>query len=276
MTDTTQAPLGAASGSSRGPSGCGPSWAARPSSTPSTPRWCGRSPTTRPTTCPGPTSGPSWSRPARIEHSPSRGDGDRLRRARRRARRRGRGAGLPGVAHRGASRPRAVPSGTRMDEWLEEDEPVYVHPRSPYTRVDILASTRRVQVSVDGVELADSSHPHILFETGLPPRYYLPLADLRTELLVAVGHAPANARTRARRRTGRCRSGTRATTTSSGSTAARCPRAPRSRGWPASTTRRSTSSSTACPGAPSHPLLLTVAAPPAWTEPPFRLGQATA
>ena len=71
-----------------------------------------------------------------------------------------------------------------MDEWLEEDEPVYVHPRSPYTRVDILASTRRIQVSVDGVELADSSHPHILFETGLPPRYYLPLADLHTELLV--------------------------------------------------------------------------------------------
>ena len=71
-----------------------------------------------------------------------------------------------------------------MDEWLEEDEPVYVHPRSPYTRVDILASTRRVQVSVDGVELADSSHPHILFETGLPPRYYLPLADLHNELLI--------------------------------------------------------------------------------------------
>jgi len=75
-----------------------------------------------------------------------------------------------------------------MDEWLEEDEPVYVHPRSPYTRVDILASTRRVQVSVDGVELADSSHPHILFETGLPPRYYLPLADLHTELLVPSEH----------------------------------------------------------------------------------------
>jgi uncharacterized protein (DUF427 family) len=71
-----------------------------------------------------------------------------------------------------------------MDEWLEEDEPVYVHPRDPYSRVDILASSRRVQVSVDGVELADSSHPHILFETGLPPRYYLPLSDIRTELLV--------------------------------------------------------------------------------------------
>jgi uncharacterized protein (DUF427 family) len=70
-----------------------------------------------------------------------------------------------------------------LDEWLEEDELVYVHPRSPYSRVDILSSSRRVQVLVDGVELADSSHPHILFETGLPPRYYLPLADVRTELL---------------------------------------------------------------------------------------------
>jgi uncharacterized protein (DUF427 family) len=71
-----------------------------------------------------------------------------------------------------------------LDEWLEEDELVYVHPRSPYSRVDILASSRRVQVMVDGVELADSTRPHILFETGLPPRYYLPLSDVRTDLLV--------------------------------------------------------------------------------------------
>ncbi len=80
-----------------------------------------------------------------------------------------------------------------LDEWLEEDEPVYVHPRSPYVRVDILASSRRVQVAVDGVELADSHRPHILFETGLPPRYYLPLSDVRTELLEpssTVTHCP--------------------------------------------------------------------------------------
>jgi uncharacterized protein (DUF427 family) len=70
-----------------------------------------------------------------------------------------------------------------MDEWLEEDEPVYTHPRDPYKRVDILASSRHVRVEVDGVTVADSVRPHILFETGLPPRYYLPLSDIRTDLL---------------------------------------------------------------------------------------------
>jgi uncharacterized protein (DUF427 family) len=29
-----------------------------------------------------------------------------------------------------------------MDEWLDEDEPVYYHPRDPYTRVDILVCSR--------------------------------------------------------------------------------------------------------------------------------------
>jgi uncharacterized protein (DUF427 family) len=70
-----------------------------------------------------------------------------------------------------------------MDEWLEEDEPVYTHPRSPYTRVDILASSRHVRVEVDGVTVAESDQPRILFETGLPPRYYLPLSDVRMDLL---------------------------------------------------------------------------------------------
>jgi uncharacterized protein (DUF427 family) len=70
-----------------------------------------------------------------------------------------------------------------MDEWLEEDEPVYTHPRDPYTRVDILASSRHVRVDIDGVTVAASAGPRILFETGLPPRYYLPLSDIRMDLL---------------------------------------------------------------------------------------------
>ena len=70
-----------------------------------------------------------------------------------------------------------------MDEWFEEDEPIYVHPRDPYTRVDILASSRHMVIEVEGQVIADSRQPRILFETGLPPRYYLPLTDVRMDLL---------------------------------------------------------------------------------------------
>ena len=70
-----------------------------------------------------------------------------------------------------------------MDEWLEEDEPVYTHPRDPYKRVDILASSRQVRVELDGVTVAESDQPRMLFETGLPTRYYLPLSAVRMDLL---------------------------------------------------------------------------------------------
>jgi uncharacterized protein (DUF427 family) len=70
-----------------------------------------------------------------------------------------------------------------MTEWLEEDEPVYTHPRDPYKRVDILASSRHVRIELDGVTVAESGQPRILFETGLPPRYYIPLTDVRMDLL---------------------------------------------------------------------------------------------
>ena len=71
-----------------------------------------------------------------------------------------------------------------MSEWFEEDEPVYTHPRDPNKRVDILASTRHVRIEVDGVTIADSTQPRILFETGLPSRYYIPLTDVRMDLLL--------------------------------------------------------------------------------------------
>jgi uncharacterized protein (DUF427 family) len=68
-------------------------------------------------------------------------------------------------------------------QWFEEDEPVFVHPKDPYKRVDILASSRHVRIEVDGVTVADSTQPRVLFETSLPPRYYLPMTDLRLDLL---------------------------------------------------------------------------------------------
>lgn len=60
-----------------------------------------------------------------------------------------------------------------FDAWFEEDEEVHVHPRSPYVRVDALRSGRHVRVELDGVVLAESDAPVLLFETGLPTRAYL-------------------------------------------------------------------------------------------------------
>lgn len=60
-----------------------------------------------------------------------------------------------------------------LDAWFEEDEEVFVHPRNPYVRVDALRSTRTVRVELDGVVLAESPAPVMVFETGLPTRYYL-------------------------------------------------------------------------------------------------------
>ena len=70
-----------------------------------------------------------------------------------------------------------------MDNWYEEEEEVYVHARDPYSRIDILPSSRHIRVEVDGVTVADSRQPRLLFETGLPTRYYLPKGDVNMELL---------------------------------------------------------------------------------------------
>ena len=80
-----------------------------------------------------------------------------------------------------------------MDAWFEEDEQVFTHPRDPYTRVDILASSRYVRVDVDGTTIAESTSPRMLFETGLPVRYYVPKTHVRMELLTpteSVSHCP--------------------------------------------------------------------------------------
>jgi uncharacterized protein (DUF427 family) len=78
-----------------------------------------------------------------------------------------------------------------MDAWFEEDEQVYVHARDPYSRVDILQSSRHVRVEVDGVAVADTHQPRLLFETGLPTRYYIPKTDVRMDLLTPNDHTTA-------------------------------------------------------------------------------------
>ena len=66
----------------------------------------------------------------------------------------------------------------RLD-WTEEDEAVGTHPRDPHKRVEALASSRLVEVVVDGVTLASSDRPVLLLETDLLTRYYVPAEDVR-------------------------------------------------------------------------------------------------
>jgi len=66
----------------------------------------------------------------------------------------------------------------RMDQWFEEDEEIFVHPRDPYKRIDTMASSRRVTVTLGGAVVADSKKAVFLFETGLPTRYYIPREDV--------------------------------------------------------------------------------------------------
>jgi uncharacterized protein (DUF427 family) len=72
----------------------------------------------------------------------------------------------------------------KLDAWFEEDEQVFVHPRNPYTRVDALRSTRRVRIELEGVVLAESASPVLVFETGLPTRYYLNRTEVDVSRLV--------------------------------------------------------------------------------------------
>jgi len=123
-----------------------------------------------------------------VAHSPSRGDGQPFS-----------VKGAPDAALRYADSPIEELRDlirfdwSSMDAWFEEDEQVFTHPRDPYTRVDILASSRHVRVDVDGTTVAESTSPRMLFETGLPVRYYLPKTHVRMDLLTptdSVTHCP--------------------------------------------------------------------------------------
>ena len=71
----------------------------------------------------------------------------------------------------------------RMDTWLEEDEELLGHLRDPYHRVDVRESTRPVRVRGGGGVVAETTRPRLLFETGLPTRYYVPREDIAVDVL---------------------------------------------------------------------------------------------
>ncbi|MFC7619604.1 DUF427 domain-containing protein [Microlunatus sp. GCM10028923] len=94
---------------------------------------------------------------------------------------------LPGAAFRCADPDLAghvVLDFAAFDEWREEEDRIYAHPRDPFKRIDVRQGSRHVVISRDGQPLAESRRPKLLFETHIPPRYYLPAEDVRQDLLI--------------------------------------------------------------------------------------------
>jgi uncharacterized protein (DUF427 family) len=72
----------------------------------------------------------------------------------------------------------------RVDHWFEEDDEIFVHARDPYKRVDVVNSSRPLQVIVGGETVAETTRARFLYETRLPTRYYIPPEDVRMDLLI--------------------------------------------------------------------------------------------
>ena len=79
--------------------------------------------------------------------------------------------------HRGGARPAfALEPGPGQ-------ESVWDYPRPPV----IVPDERRIRVRADGVTLADTRRSLKVLETASPPTFYLPPADIQTDLLLPIG-----------------------------------------------------------------------------------------
>jgi uncharacterized protein (DUF427 family) len=131
-----------------------------------------------------------------VDHSPSRGEAERFHVRVGGPMARIEALGACHVVHSSpidALRGHCRIDWAAMDAWFEEDEQIHTHPRDPHRRVDVLASSRRVQVVVGDLVIADAAHVAGLFETGLPTRWYMYKVDVRMDLLVpspTVTHCP--------------------------------------------------------------------------------------
>jgi uncharacterized protein (DUF427 family) len=76
-----------------------------------------------------------------------------------------------------------APYWNLFDTWFEEEEELTRGLRDPYHRIDVRETDARVTVRANGDLLAESDRARLLFETGIPPRAYLPLEDVREDLL---------------------------------------------------------------------------------------------
>ncbi len=119
----------------------------------------------------------------------------------------------------------------KMDAWYEEDDEIFVHPRDPYKRIDVVNSSRPVRVVLGGETVADTKRARFLFETRLPTRYYIPIDDDAPRSAGCRARRSPPVPTRGRRITTRSGSATAVFRISSGPIAIRSPNARRSKDY---------------------------------------------
>lgn len=65
-----------------------------------------------------------------------------------------------------------------MDRWFDEDDEIFGHIRDPYHRVDARPTSRRYQVRLGEVLVADTTGAFVVSETGGANRIYIPPSDI--------------------------------------------------------------------------------------------------
>ncbi|SDJ37621.1 Uncharacterized conserved protein, DUF427 family [Actinokineospora alba] len=70
-----------------------------------------------------------------------------------------------------------------FDSWWAEEQETVGHAHDPFKRIEVLTSSRLVEVSHAGVLLAAGARPKLLLETHLPPRWYFPPEHVELSLL---------------------------------------------------------------------------------------------
>jgi uncharacterized protein (DUF427 family) len=69
-----------------------------------------------------------------------------------------------------------------VDRWFEELDEVFLHPRNPYHRIDIVRTDRRLLVTIGDDVVVDTTDTLLLCETALAPRLYVAKEHLLVDL----------------------------------------------------------------------------------------------
>lgn len=64
------------------------------------------------------------------------------------------------------------------DDWFENGA-IFAGIKNPYKRIDTTPVARHIVVKIDGEEVAESTVPVLLSETGLKEAYYIPATSIK-------------------------------------------------------------------------------------------------